>query len=39
MADEELDGVLEFEERLLSELSHIDKDILETDQIKLTHLW
>lgn len=39
MVDDELDSVLEYEDRLLAELNHIDKDIVEADQIKLTHLW
>ena len=39
LSDEELDGVLDYEDRLLSELAHVDKDIVEADQVKLTHLW
>ena len=37
--DEDLEGVIDFEDRLCAELSTVDGDLIEADSAKLTSLW
>ena len=39
VVDEEIDAVLEYDDRLTAELMTVDSDIAENDDLRLSHLW
>ena len=39
VVDEEIDAVLEYDDRLTAELMAVDADIAENDDLRLSHLW